>query len=319
MCFLLVVIWFQIGFGVNNVSAKDGGIGFYQGLVDINGTSLYCEVDGGKNPVVVLDSAYGKDHSWTNVLANELRKTEKVDVFQYDRAGLGMSDISLDSRTPLNKAQELHLLLNSQGITNFYYVGYALSSLTMRAYAYLYPEEIRGSVMLDCVSDDQIEGIELFLNSVDISLMENFKTGFIKEDGSYEELKIGLDQIKKIRKYDSFRNIPLTVISGDYHGFGDIFESYGKNFSDGELMEDKWNEWQNNLASISDKSRHIVLDVYYCFQKRTVTKLILETLGEKVDEKDYVDEPRFFSEGIYRKREWPLFRFFALINDGMGW
>lgn len=317
--FWVVLVCFNLGFGVNSVWANDVGVEFYHGFVEVDGISFYCEVDGGKNPVVVLDAAYGKSHIWTDVLAGELRKSKAVDIFQYDRAGLGDSSISDKQRTPLNKAQELHSILSARGVTNFYYVGYALSGLTIRAYAYLYPGEIQGVLMLDCASEDQIEGIETFLNSIDVSLMESFKTNFINEDGCYEEMKIGLDQIRRINKYDSFRNIPLTVASGNYHGFGDIFESSGKSFFDGEVMEKKWDEWQDCLAGISDKSRRVTLDVYYCFQKKTVTRLMLEIMRIKTNERDYVDEQRFFSEGVYRRESWPLFRFFAFVNDGLGW
>lgn len=317
VCFVLVLIWLNICLGVVNVKAKDGGIGFYQGLVNVSGTNFYCKLDGGLNPVVVLDAAYGKDHNWTNALADELRKTDKVDVFQYDRAGLGESEMTKNSRTPVNKARELHSILNARGVTKFYYIGYALSGFTIREYAYLYPNEVQGIVTLDCTTEDQIEGIEVFLNSLDKSLLKNFKDNFNKEDGTYEELKEGVMQIKKIKKFDSLRNIPLTAISGDDHGFGEILRACHRDESLGLEMESKWQKWQTNLTDLSDKSIHITLNVYSNFRKKTEVKSLLKMMEINFTENDYIDESLLFSEGVYGNNL-PLFRFFAFIGDGLG-
>ena len=278
----------------------------------------YCELDEGASPIIVLDAPYGKDHVWTDVLADGLRETGEVRVFQYDRAGLGMSEAVITPRTPRNKAQELHLLLKAKGITKFYFVGYALSGFTVREYAYLYPGEILGIIMLDCATEDQIEGIDIFLNSVDKSLVKKFKANFKKIDGTFEDIKIGNKQIREIKKYDSLRDIPLTVVSGDYHGFAEISDVYDMAETKGIEMEEQWNEWQENLANLSNNSKHITLNVYSYFRNKTEIRLILEMLGFEVDKKNYVDRPLFFSEGICGDNL-PLFRFFAFIADGLGW
>lgn len=279
--------------------------------------NFYFEFKEGSKPVVVLDAPYGKDHFWTTVLADELKKTKQVNIFQYDRAGLGKSKKTNTSRTPINKAKELHMLLKANGIDKFYYAGYALSGLTIRAYAYLYPGEVLGTVMMDCLTENQIEEIEPFLNSVSRPLMEKFKANF-KEEGSFADLKLGVEEIKKIKKYDCFRNIPLTVISGDYHGFDEILRTGGCSDSGGAEMEKKWNDYQAEIAEISDESKHITLNVYSHFRKKTEAKCILEMMGIDFNESDYIDEPLLFSEGVYG-RNLPLFRFFSFVTDGLGW
>lgn len=290
----------------------------YEGLVNVNGVNIFCKFDGGENPVVVLDSAYGKDHLWTNVLAEELRETDEISVFQYDRPGLGQSDISKLERTPVNKAIELHSLLEARGIDSFYYVGSALGGLTIREYVYLYPNEVKGIVMMDCINEWQIEGIEDFLNSVDDSLLSKFISEFGKEDGTYDDLKNGINQIKKIKKFDSLRNIPLVVMSGNYHGFGDILDIYQNNFAGGENMENKWMEWQNNVAKLSDYSIKVDVDVYSYFIKKTETRYILNLIGVETEENNFIDQNLFFSERPYGVNL-PLFRFFGLKSDGLGW
>lgn len=316
---LVVVVTLVCSVLATSVSAKENGkIDSYGGFVDVDGVKIFCQVDGGDRPVVVLDAAYGKDHLWTNKLAEELRETKEVDIFQYDRPGLGKSDKSNLLRTPETKANELHAILKARGITRFYYMGYALSGLTIREYAYLYPGEIQGIVMLDCASEDQIEGIETFLNSINKSLAKKFKSNFMSEDGTYDDLKKGIEQIKKISKFDSLRKIPMVVISGEEHGFGDIFESVGRDFSDGVKMELKWKEWQNNLASLSDESVQIDVDVYSRFVQKTEVKSVLQLMKIEIRESDYIDTNLHFTEGD-RPIDSLLFRFFGFVTDGLGW
>ena len=77
-------------------------------------------------------------------------------VCSYDRAGYGWSDSGPLPRTDGRIVTELHTLLTRAGIPGPYVlVGHSSGGLIMRLYAYTYPQQVAGLVLVDSSHEDQ--------------------------------------------------------------------------------------------------------------------------------------------------------------------
>src|SRR5438876_2741226 len=123
-------------------------------LVDIGGYRLHINCTGTGSPTVILDAGLGETSlDWSKVQPGVARFTR---VCSYDRAGDGWSDTGRGPRTSQQIVKELHLLLVHAQISGPYLlVGHSVGGLNMRLYAYRYPQEVAGMVLLDAKSEHQ--------------------------------------------------------------------------------------------------------------------------------------------------------------------
>src|SRR6266516_1967550 len=123
-------------------------------LVDIGGYRLHINCTGTGSPTVILDAGLGETSlDWSKVQPAVAHFTR---VCSYDRAGYGWSDTGPGPRTSQQIVKELHLLLAHAQINGPYVlVGHSVGGLNMRLYAYRYPQEVAGMVLLDATSEHQ--------------------------------------------------------------------------------------------------------------------------------------------------------------------
>jgi pimeloyl-ACP methyl ester carboxylesterase len=123
-------------------------------LVDIGGYRLHINCTGTGSPTVILDAGLGGSSlDWSLVQPAVARFTR---VCSYDRAGYGWSDTGPGPRTSQQIVKELHLLLARAQISGPYVlVGHSVGGLNMRLYAYHYPGEVSGMVLLDSTNEHQ--------------------------------------------------------------------------------------------------------------------------------------------------------------------
>ena len=123
-------------------------------LVDIGGYQLHINCTGTGSPTVILDAGLGGSSlDWSKVQPAVARFTR---VCSYDRAGYGWSQSGPGPRTSQQIVTELHLLLAKAKINGPYVlVGHSAGGLNMRLYAYRYPADVVGMVLLDATSEHQ--------------------------------------------------------------------------------------------------------------------------------------------------------------------
>jgi pimeloyl-ACP methyl ester carboxylesterase len=124
-------------------------------LVDVGGYRLHLNSQGQGGPTVVMESGNGNfSLNWGRV-PREVAKFTRV--CTYDRAGLGWSDRSLQSRTAHNLVEDLHTLLERSGVEPPYVlVGHSLGGMLIRLYAHEHPDQVVGMVLVDSSHEEQL-------------------------------------------------------------------------------------------------------------------------------------------------------------------
>jgi pimeloyl-ACP methyl ester carboxylesterase len=123
-------------------------------MVDMGGYRLHLYCTGKGDPTVLLETGLGDSYlHWRKVQPGVAEFTR---VCSYDRAGLGWSDPSPRVRTGSVIAQELHELLQREGVHQpFVLVGHSIGGFYVRTFQSLYPSATVGVVLVDSSHPDQ--------------------------------------------------------------------------------------------------------------------------------------------------------------------
>lgn len=123
-------------------------------LVDIGGRRLNIYCSGTGSPTVVFDAySGGSGWAWAGVQPQVARQTRAC---VYDRAGLGFSDPATRAGTSENAVDDLHRLLGAAGIKPPYVmVGNSYGGMNVQLYAYRFPKEVSGLVLVEAGNEDE--------------------------------------------------------------------------------------------------------------------------------------------------------------------
>jgi pimeloyl-ACP methyl ester carboxylesterase len=129
-------------------------------VIEVNGNRLHYHVMGEGHPAVIVDSGQGATHLDWQLVQPEVAKFTRI--VTYDRAGYGWSDLSAEPRTAERIINDLRQLLQTAGIAPPYIlVGMSLSGLFVRLFAYQYPKEVAGMILVDVAHERMYERIPL--------------------------------------------------------------------------------------------------------------------------------------------------------------
>jgi pimeloyl-ACP methyl ester carboxylesterase len=110
---------------------------------------------GQGGPTVVFESGGGGGSAVQDRVVQRLVSAFARAII-YDRAGLGWSDPPPPGRSFFERAGDLHALLKATGEAPPYVlVGGSFGGLTARAFAYRYPDEVVGMVLLDAAEEQK--------------------------------------------------------------------------------------------------------------------------------------------------------------------
>lgn len=125
-------------------------------LIEIDGKTWHYQIMGEDRLTVVVDSGTGGTHLDWQLVQPEVAKFTRI--LTYDRAGYGWSEMSSEPRTAEQVVSELRQLLREIEIKPPYVlVGMSLSGLFSRLFAYCYPEEVAGMILVDVAHERMYE------------------------------------------------------------------------------------------------------------------------------------------------------------------
>jgi pimeloyl-ACP methyl ester carboxylesterase len=158
-------------------------------ICDIKTSKIAYEIYGNAESTIVIDTCLGScSAEWWHI-AKDLSKNFRVLV--YDRAGYGLSKRSTLIRTPRNIALELNELLSTLNINdNILFLSHSQGSLYCIQYALMYPQKIKGLILLDPATPyDEIFKQDLSESEYQMSGIDKtqgYKIGLI-----FSKLKLG--------------------------------------------------------------------------------------------------------------------------------
>nr|WP_315221840.1 alpha/beta hydrolase [uncultured Duganella sp.] len=134
--------------------ATDGAFAKPQLRVDIGGRKLNLYCSGNGKTTVLFDSPSGDGGwGWFKVQPDVAKHTRAC---VYDRAGYGFSDPASRPNTSENAVEDLHKALAKAGVKPPYLlVGNSLGGGNAQVYAYRYPDEVKGLVLVEPQTENE--------------------------------------------------------------------------------------------------------------------------------------------------------------------
>lgn len=281
-------------------------------LVDVGGYKMHIYCTGQGSPTVIMAAGFSEfSTTWAYVQPEVARFTR---VCVYDRAGMGRSEPGKDARTATNMVKELHTLLaNAQVEGPYLLVGHSMGGMLLRVYAFTYPEQVAGLVLVDSQHEDlparfpKIQQVnEAYFKSFNtLSLLSSLglmalmpqtipdpplpqelfaqyrtalATGWFFETTLAELNTMGQSTAEvRALQITSLGDLPLIVLSaGQYTAF--------PAFSDAE-NQDIWQalqEFQTRLATLSTNSQQIIAEKSGHFVHHDQPELVIGAIQELV-------------------------------------
>jgi pimeloyl-ACP methyl ester carboxylesterase len=158
---------------------SEGDDGYF---VYLRGKKQYVLVQGQGEPTIVFFTGKGRAQKDFRKVYNKLKKTSQI--FAYDRAGLGQSELIRNERRVDTMAFELHELLVKEKIKPPYIlVGQSLGGYIMRCFVSMYPETVSGMVFVEPAHEYEFKnGLEIRSDSDKVVFRAEFKS-YLKVEG----------------------------------------------------------------------------------------------------------------------------------------
>lgn len=225
--------------------------------IDVGGYALRIVCTGEGAPTVIIESGFGEpaleSSSWTTVKYG-IEKTTRI--CMYDRAGLGSSDVATGKdRTSKDIMKDLHTLLHKAYVPGPYIlVGHSIGGFHVLVFAHEYPQEVAGIVLVDSSHPDQWQDVSAVLPPESPDEPTSLKKLRNIPPASLPEKMDILESTKQVREVKSLGDLPLVVLSHT------PTISVNSNISPelSKKIEQVWAKLQNNLASLSSNSTHII-------------------------------------------------------------
>ena len=131
-----------------NAQLNPTGLKIIQKSIEINDANLFINIEGKGSPTIIFISGSGEDHNtWQNVQSIIAENTLTL---SYDRAGLGNSDSSANTKDADGMSQELNSILSKLNLdTKYILVGHSLGCQIAKVYAHKYPSQVKGILFID--------------------------------------------------------------------------------------------------------------------------------------------------------------------------
>lgn len=234
---------------------------------------IYCQGEKDDNPTVIIDSGLGGFSLEWRKIQNKL--SGQYQICSYDRAGYGWSDPGPFPRTTSTIVTELKDLLEGADVSPPYVlIGHSFGGYNMMYFAKTFPDDVAGLVLIDSSHPEQANWFPSVYPDLPHGRRRSRYVSTPKLPrnfpADYRETAYHLMSAKKARnamrfesmnfeisgnqvaRINTFPEIPLVVLTRGER-------AWPRN-QEGEKLETIWTRLQNELASLSGNSTHVVAD-----------------------------------------------------------
>lgn len=222
-------------------------------MVDFGDYQIHLKEAGKGHPTIILEAGLGSGLDDYDTLQTAISKFAKIVL--YDRPGLGKSSESPNPRTlPVYVNELKELLQTEKNDTPYILIGHSLGGLIMRYYAYKYPEDLVGLVLIDSTpeywfdyfrSTHSIEEIKKSNKALDPN--SNGSTGTTRKEWVQFEMNCQL-----IKETEIPQDIPIRIISSAK--YSNEHEAIGYYPEDLNV----WAKMQSSFTNNSDDAKQII-------------------------------------------------------------
>jgi pimeloyl-ACP methyl ester carboxylesterase len=99
--------------------------------------------------------------------------------------------------------------------------------------------------------------------------IEIAKSQLIDEEQTFDELLISGNQVKKLRKKDALRDIPIIIITADHKGEESAV-----------ITQETWLKYQIDLVTLSDYSKHVIVKDCGHYIQKDKPQVVIDSIKE---------------------------------------
>ncbi|MGB5237906.1 MAG: alpha/beta hydrolase [Flavobacteriaceae bacterium] len=219
--------------------------------------------EGVGSPSVIFESGFeGGMETWAGIIDSVAMYTS---VYAYDRAGYGRSNLKDPPHSIEELAQQLHTNLIARNIPPPYVlVGYSGGALFISMFARLYPDKVKGVLMIDPTHPDLYD----YLRENE-ALIYDLLFDYVGEGQRRYEFDLIKNSSKEFRDAPDFPDVPLIVLMAGRHT---TLES--------EALRDKMLEFHEDLKKLSPYgTRYLIEDSGHSIHKSDPQLVVDHILG----------------------------------------
>ena len=245
-------------------------------LVDLGGFRLFTSQSGSGKPAVVFVSGLGEDLSTWQKVQPEVSRFSLT--FAYDRAGLGKSDPSPAGKSVGQMVEELHSLLKAAQVSPPYVlVGHSLGGAIVQLYAFTYPDQIAGLVLVDPEDGRLLDRLQASMPAEQWAARQKMLDQMMSQASPAQraELQESRASGKALAGALPLPAVPLVLLTGTLKD---------PNFPGNPAEQDLKLELQDQLLAKIPKAKHVLVPNSRHYIQDDAPALVIDAIREVVND-----------------------------------
>jgi pimeloyl-ACP methyl ester carboxylesterase len=227
-------------------------------MIPVGRHRLAAAVFGEGTPVVVIEPAFGGNAAAWRPIAERI--AAETAVVTYDRAPYGTSSPARDDRSCARIAADLDEVLRHLEITGpLVLVGHSIGGVYARAFATRHMSRVAGMVLVDSSHEGQWPVLPPLYTPQRRLQCALFVPQVIL---SVRRQRGGADRRSMLREYRAFRRLTAADLPFGPGGLGGrplaVLTRGPEGPGDADRLWRAWHEFQQELAGLSENSRHVI-------------------------------------------------------------
>lgn len=247
-----------------------------QQRIDLGGYKLNVAEAGSGSPVIVFVSGMGEDLStWHGVQPQVAQFSRSL---SYDRAGLGKSDPSSAGKSVERMTTELHMLLAAAKVPPPYVlVGHSLGGAIVQLFAFTYPDEIAGLVLVDPEDGRLLDRLQARMPAEQWDARQKMLDQMLSQANPAQKAEVNESRAsgKALAKALPLPVVPTVLLTGTLKD---------PSFPGNPLEQDLKLELQKELLATMPKAHHVLVPNSRHYIQEDAPNLVVEAIHDVVNQ-----------------------------------